>query len=160
MLAKRTAIIDYLKSLESPKPAVAKDAGRVSANFETGYVVLVPEGKANCDGIRLTYTKTDRTREIAAGKYTVRRYVIENGEWAVWATGAGRAVTVKAGETTKLELDLDVQLKMTVMKHGKKTQIGGSFSGDSGMGLSLLKGDARVVVKWEVAEDTGECAYG
>jgi hypothetical protein len=160
LLATRQAILEYLEKLEKPPAPVALDAGRVTVNFTQGYVVLVPEGKKNMDGVRLVFDAKERSHEVAAGRYRVRRYVVEDGEWAIWATGPGRVVTVAKGETTKIELDLAIQLRMQAQKHGARLQVGGAFSGDTGMGLSLVHGDARVVVRWEVGEESGDCAYG
>ncbi|MBI2898662.1 MAG: hypothetical protein HYY17_00610 [Planctomycetes bacterium] len=179
MLAKRRGIVDYLLSSSAPRlPRVdasskpSARAGSLSVDFEDGYVVLVPEGKGFDAAVRLLWAKKDssRARPLEPGKYRVRRYVLARTdgagtEWNVWATGEGREVTVHEGKETRLDVDQDVSLKMRAERKGGRVAVQGSFAGDSGMGLSLVKGKARVVVGWRISSGEsvlakGECAYG
>lgn len=172
MLAQRKALIEWLSSLEAPQikrvdetARAADGCGTVTSNIEEGYVTLVPEGRPMAEGTRLVFTKEAKKLPVSAGNYRVRRYVVDKGDWEIWATGNGRAVEVTAGAETKLTLDLDVKLKYGPMVKGAKVTLCGSFNGDSGMGLSLVHGDARIVVGWKVTQSgkelgSGECAYG
>ncbi len=150
----------------------AAGAGFVTSSFEDGYVILVEQGQALSDGVRVVWSKGDREqrRAVAPGRYQVRRYVIsrrdkEGVEWNVWATGLGREVEVRAGAETRIELDPDVTVKTHFMWAGAKVGLGGGFKGDSGMGLSLVRDEARVALPFQVSSagrvnGTGEGAYG
>jgi hypothetical protein len=179
LLKTRKAIIDWVGGKESPKlpkvdaQAKASDGGgTVSVNFEDGYLLLVPEGAAVDKGTRVVWAKGDREtkRPIAAGAYKLRHYVLSRRddtgvEWNVWGTGEGREVVVKPGANTAVEIDLDVTLKNATKRNRDKVMIGGNFSGDSGMGVSLVKDKRRIVVGWKLEADgkelgSGAAAYG
>lgn len=135
-------------------------------------MVLVPEGKAPGEGIRLSWKsgESGARRSVGPGRYQIRRYVVvrrdERGvEWNLWAAGPGRAVEVKANQETRIDLDLDVTLKSMLRRNGSRVGVGGAFSGDSGMGLSLVKDKARIDPKWEIASGgtvlgSGVAPYG
>lgn len=179
MLQQRKDIIAFLGSKGAPQLSrvdggskAPEGAGRVSVNFDEGYVVLVRKGEDNLDGARLVWAKDDKElkRPLAAGEYQVRRYVVTRKDekgvlWHLWADGQGRSVVVKAGAETQVELDLDVTFKNQTQVSNGKVAAGGGFSGDSGMGLSLVKGDGRVTPRWRLVAAgkdlaSGDCAYG
>ena len=171
--------------------AVTAEKGTVVANIEEGYLLLVPKDREMVKekskekggkeieypkdlsaGVRLVWKRDERTRgrPVTEGEYRVRRYVIsredpKTGEWAVWATGEGRAVSVKAGQETKITLDPDVKFETQAVRKGTKVTIGGAFRGDRDMGLTVLKNHRRLEVSWKVMDGkqdvaAGGCAYG
>ena len=138
--------------------------GRLTAPFERGHALLVPKDQPLEKGRRYVFAK-NAALPIPAGEYVVRRYVIEiDSEWAIWATGTGKALTVKAGEDVKLPVATDVTLKTHIMNRRGKVQLGGAFGAD-GMGVSVLRGRERIGVKWRVTAGArelgaGACDYG
>ncbi len=173
LLPQRDAIIAWVNSAAPQLPRVdakspaPKSAGRASVNFDEGYVLLVPQDKGLDAGLRLVWSRDDKekTRAIPPGTYALRRYAVSKGDWQIWATGKGRAVEVREGEETKIELDLAVTLKTSVSSRGNRANVGGNFVGDSGMGLSLLKGEDRITVGWKALRSgkilgSGDCTYG
>lgn len=130
-------------------------------------MVLVLEGKTSAEGIRLSWKsgESGSRRAVSPGRYQVRRYVVvrrdEKGvEWNLWAAGPGRAVEVGAGRETRIDLDLDVTLKSMLDRKAQRVGIGGGFTGDSGMGLSLVKDTARIDPRWEIVSGAAVLASG
>lgn len=173
MQREREALIAWINSKAPQLPRVdaatkpGPKSGTVRADPGDGYVVLVPEGKANDAAVRLLWSTEDRekARPVEAGRYEIRRYVVVRKDWQIWATGHGRTIEVREGAETALELDLAVTLKMHVMRKAGRVQVGGAFSGDHGMGLSLVHGRDRIRVGWtflmgDEKLGSGKCAYG
>lgn len=170
----RTSIVEYLKSREfkTLKQATAtaeapEGSGLVTSNVDEGQIVLVPRGRRLADGIRVVWSKDETLRERAlpAGDYVVRHYNAQRRDddgrvWAVRATGQGRAVTVRSGERVAIELDLDVTFTSSSGAKPAGVMVGGSFAGDSGMGLSLMKGTRRIDPAWKVLDGDRELASG
>lgn len=179
LLQQRREIIAFLRSQEAPRlPRIDREtvppekAGTVSVNFDDGYLLFVPQGEALQAGQRLVWRKGEKNKTcaLAPGEYQIRRAVIrrtddQGTEWYAMATGEGRTVTIRPNMETKLLLNLDVRLKNN--SHIGKGQVilGGSFSGDHGMGLSLVEGPSRILPRWKVSIKgqeivQGECSYG
>jgi len=152
-----------------PRPEAG--GGSLSVNFDAGYLVLTPAAKPLKEAMRVVWTKDDtqKKKPFPAGEYDLRRYVVsrvddQGIEWNIWATGGSviRKVTVRDGEDTRLDLELDPTLKFNP-KVNKKGQlaIGGAFNGEGkGTGLSIVKDEARIVVTYQVLEGTRESARG
>ena len=184
---ERRALVAFLGSDTAPRPArvdaetaIGPDKGTVVANIEEGYLHLAPKQEKPrknepieiLTGYRLAWKKDEkeRRRPVPAGTYYVRRYVAsrddpKTGEWTIMATGVGRAVEVKAGQETKVTLDLDVTFEAQPGRKGAKAVIGGRFTGDREMGLSVFKNNRRLEVGWKVMDGkqdvaAGGCAYG
>lgn len=184
----RRAIAAFLGSDTTPRPArvdadtpVTAEKGTLVANIEEGYLLLLPKGleKPKKDaprdlsvGLRLLWKKDDKTRgrAVPEGVYQVRRYVAsredpKTGEWTLLGTGEGRSVSVKAGQETKVTLDLDVKFEAQAVRKGTKVSIGGAFKGDRDMGLTVLRNMRRLEVSWKVMDGkqdvaAGGCTYG
>ena len=178
-----------LARVDAETPVTA-DKGTVVANIEEGYLLLVPKdremirekGKEKgkdieypkdlAAGFRIVWKKDERERgrPVPEGEYRVRRYVIsrddpKTGEWTLWATGEGRAISVKAGQETKVTLDVDVKFETQAARKGTKVTIGGAFKGDRDMGLTILRNKRRLEISWKVLDGkqdlaAGGCAYG
>ncbi len=186
-LDDRRPLLAYLAAESTPRPArvdaespITPDLGTVTANIEEGYLHLAPKQekpKKNqptelLTGYRLVWKKDEkeRRRPLPEGVYFVRRYAVsredaKTGEWTILATGEGRSVSVKAGEETKVTLDLDVTFESRPSLKGTKITVGGLFKGDRDMGLSVFRNGRRLEVGWKVFDGkqdlaAGGCAYG
>lgn len=170
----------YLLSKETPRAAkvdarsapASAASGTVAASFEAGLALLVPKDQPSEKGFRLVWAKGDasKARAVPAGTYQLRRYVITKSDeggatWHAMATGNGREVVVREGQETLLDLKPEVRLKTNIRVKGRGVMSGGGFLGDGQMGLSLVKGQRRIVVRWKVlagekAVAEGSCDYG
>ncbi len=170
--AERANLIAYFESKDAPKvPRPEAGGGSISVNFDAGYIVLTPASRPLKDAMRVVWTKEDtrKKKPFPAGEYDLRRYVVSRTddkgvEWNIWATGGSviRAVTVRDGEETRLDLDFEPSLKFNP-KVNKKGQLalGGAFTGDGkGTGVSIVKDEARIVVTFVVLEGEREAARG
>ncbi len=180
--AKRGALIEWLRSDSRQRPSVEAAArtlpdehGAVVANFKRGSVLLGPPGGAGeaADLIRLVWNGESgdaARRAVPAGTWQVRGYrVIRAGanrtEWQTWGSGrGGRRITVSAGATTRLDLELRVHLKARAGQRRGRLSVGVGVTGDSGMGLSVVRGGDRVPATYKLVGGdravTGQLAYG
>lgn len=169
---ERANLAAFLQSKDAPKvPRPDAGGGTLSVNFEAGYLVLTPTAKPLKEALRAVWSKDDaqKKKPFPAGEYDLRRYVVsriddKGVEWNVWATGGSviRQVTVRDGEDTRVELDLEPTLKFNP-KVNKKGQlaVGGAFTGEGkGTGVSIVRDETRIVVTFQVLEGTREAARG
>ncbi len=178
----RASLMAFIAAETSPRPTrveaetpITLDQGTVSCNIEEGYLLLAPKPekpKKNepmqvLTGYRLVWKRDEKElrRPVPEGRYTVRRYVAsrddpKTGEWTIMATGMGRAVEVKAGQETKVRLDLDVAFEARPGRKGAKVIVGGIFKGDRDMGVSIFKNNRRLEISWKVMDGKQDLAAG
>lgn len=157
----RQELIDWFGGKRQERPAredaaraAGPEEGTIVPGFERGSVLLWPEG----DGgerrpVRLVWAgeaKAAPERAVPAGDYVVRNYKIQRAdaagtEWQIWGSGAaGRKVRIDAGSRATLDLDLSVHVKPMAMDKGRQVQLGLGVTGDSGLGLTVIRGQDRV----------------
>lgn len=137
--------------------------GRVKPNFESGSVYLVPEDKKGSP-VRIL-VKKGGAAPVPAGTYRVFNYAIETEKdgafWCLSGSGPqGRIVEVKAGAETKLDLDLSVHADLKVNAHRGKVKATLGISGDSGLRVVVIKGEALVPVSLEVQDGASKKLAG
>jgi len=159
--AKRTALIAWLKGKDPVRPRVVNTAraartseGRLRTNIVRGSVLLGPKGNVGDASVRVRLVwsgeKPAEPRAVPAGEWEVKGYRVVRAddrgvEWQIWGSGAkGRRFVVEAGATSTLDLDLDVHVKARVRKARGKLRIGLGVTGDSDMGLTVVKAGDRV----------------
>lgn len=145
--------------VDASTKATGKD-GTLKANFENGTVYL----KAKSGAVRVKWSKGEAVA-VPAGIYRVFNYAVEAEKdgvfWCLSGSGpAGRIVEIKAGEETKLELDLAVHVKLQTFKEEGELVANLSIGGDGGMGLSVIKVDNRVPVSFEIQDGDGKKLAG
>ncbi len=107
---------------------------------------------------------------MPAGTWHVRNYRIEKThegvEWFLSGSASpGPAIEIKEGEESKLEIDETVRLKVRTQRHQGKVMIQFGIAGNDGVGLSVVRDNARPVPKWRVTSGetelaSGDCSYG
>lgn len=143
---------------------VAGATGRVVPGFEAGSVVLVPAGAADDSGaLRLVWRADDaeRARPVPAGEWRVKGYLLERArDGATWfLSGAGmtgRTLKVAAGAESRLELDTAIHLRLRARHQRQKLNVALQITGDSGMGVMLLRDRTRVPVACLLADGEGK----
>lgn len=160
--AKRTALMAWLNGKERVRPQVqstarppAANEGAVRSNIVRGSILLGPKGNVGDASVRVRLVwngeKPDHAvRAVPAGDWEVKGYRVvrkdaQGVEWQIWGSGAkGRRLVVRAGETTTIDLDLAVHVKSRARKMRGKLSIGVGVTGDSKMGLTVVKAGDRV----------------
>lgn len=142
--------------------------GTVSPSFERGSILLM-EGHRF---VRLVWSGEKKPVSLPAGSYTIVNYKIERAhegvEWHLSGSapcGKGPVVGVKEGAETKLEIDDRVHVGVSAQAHHGNFRLSFGVSGHEGMGLSVVKSEARPTPRWAVARDgadlhSGDFAYG
>ncbi len=142
--------------------------GFIVPSFDRGSVLLV----SGHQSIRAVWTGEKKPVPIPAGEWHIRNYKIERKhegvEWILSGSHTpGPTIVVKDDqkEQTKIEIDDTVRLNVQVRRMHGKLHFGFGITGHEGMGLSVIKDEARPVPKWEVSAGgeklgEGDCRYG
>lgn len=122
--------------------------------------------------LRLSWSGEAKPVAVPAGAWTLMNYKIERthqgAAWHLSGTspcGKGPSLEVKEGADAKLAIDDRVQLSVAVKAHAGKTHLVFGVKGHDGMGLSVVKEDARPTPSWSVLKgdrklDSGDFRYG
>lgn len=179
---KRSALMAWLRADARERPHVERTArppsegyGTVKPTFAEGSVLLGPAGGVGDDSVtvRLVWNGekgASALRTVPVGKWEVRGYRMQRTDgdgirWQIWASGnRGRKVVVTAKKTAVLDLDLRVHVKPRAAVRRGKLSMGVAVTGDSRMGLTVVRGRSRVPASYSlVCEDRaieGRLAYG
>ncbi len=179
---ERMALIEWIRGSAFPKPPCVAEAsapkdgeGTVVTAFGRGSVLLWPATEGGSAApVRLVWTGEKgerRERAVPAGDYVVRNYRVHRTDaqgvaWQIWGSGAsGRSVKVVAGETASVALDLAVKVAPQAKPKGKDLQVGLAVTGDSGMGLTVVRAKDRVPATYEILGGgkrlaSGDLGYG
>ena len=179
---KRSALMAWLRADARERPRVERRArpwaegeGVVASNIAQGSLLLGPAGGVG-DGsvmIRLVWSGEKgaaASRAVPVGDWEVRGYrvqrVADDGTpWQIWGSGrGGQKLTVRAGEATEVVLDQRVHVKPRATARRGQLSVGVSVSGDSRMGLSVIRRGDRVPATYALIDGdrvtTGGLAYG
>lgn len=141
--------------------------GEVTANVERGSLLLV----SGHDAVRLVFTEKDQALPVAPGTYRIFNYAIEterDGEfWALSGSGPnGKSIVVTEGKRTIVKLDTRIHLSVVAQVNKGNVAACAGLSGDSKMGISILRGEKQIPLSFEIRNrsgervDGGDLAYG
>lgn len=140
--------------------------GRIVPSFDRGSVLLTWDQRQ----LRLVWNGKPEAIDVPAGPWRLRNYRIEQKqdgvEWFLSGSGwPGPRIEVTENAETRLEIADTVQLKVRSVQQAGKVTVHFSVSGHHGMGLSVVKDEARPAPAWRVmAGDVelakGVCRYG
>ena len=139
-----------------------KGDGTVTVNFPKGAVLLVPRREDSAPGpVRLVFSKKKEALPVPPGTYRVMNYTIEKtykGKyWALSGSGPnGRIIKVRRGKKTKVTIDARVRLNVSAARNTKGIMCCAGVQGDSGMGLTVIGGDARVPMTFKFFNGAGK----
>ncbi len=146
--------------------------GLVKVPFEKGAVMLIPgrEG-SNREPLRLVYAKKGEALPVPAGNWRVKNYTIETEYrkeyWALSITGMkGLDVSVVAGQTVKLSLQMGVRVNPSAFRKGEEIVACAGTLGPPGMGATVIRGKTRVPIGFRLRDlaggevGKGEMEYG
>lgn len=180
--AKRSALMEWLRADTPPRPRIergarpsAGDEGTVASNITKGSVLLAPAGGVGDATVmvRLVWNGEQgeaAVRSVPAGDWEVRGYrvqrVAKDGTpWQIWGSGrGGKKIAVRAGATTKVTFDQRVHVKARAASRRGKMSVGVSVTGDSRMGVSVVRRGDRVPATYALvcgeSVTIGSLAYG
>lgn len=179
---ERAALIAWLNAEERVRPRIERaprrreeGEGRVASNIARGSVLLGPKGPVGDASVRVRLVWNGETgkralRNVPAGEWEVKGYrvLLEDDDgvpWQIWGSGhRGRRFSVKAGETFKLDLDLAVRVTARARRARGKLSVGVGVTGDSKMGLTVVKAGDRVPAGYTLVRGdrrrSGSLEYG
>lgn len=160
------ALQDHLKSrsdrplLVEPRVVARSDQGTLVSNLEEGEVFLKKESQV----YRLVWTKEEKARQraLGAGQYTLLGFRALKGKWFLSTAGGKDKFNLKAGEVTKLVLDLSVKVEFKAKRKGDSYFLGMGIQGDRGKGVSLYREGKRIRVGYRFTPGgaSGSMNYG
>ena len=175
---QREALIALLTGPGLPRPLVESTSramgpgeGSVTLPGGRGSVLLVatrPDGHPREHGaVRLVWKAGGQEpRVLPAGHYRVQGYRFhatdpDGVRWQLWGSGAkGRRIEIRPGENQALSLDRSVHVNATARRARGKLFLGLGVTGDSGLGVTVIRDADRVPARFTILARGEQLAQG
>jgi len=158
------ALIEWLKGRggERPLTQIEPDApsGYITTDVAAAQLILIGSGRPVT--VRVGNGKK---APVPEGRFLLRTVRVQREKdgvaWFTSSTGpGGKPTRVRAGETTKVNLDPTVHFEAQAKRDKGELRLGFAIRGADGRGLSIYRDWKRVSIRYEVLDASGKALAG